>query len=156
MAALDGIVAGAGTVLSTDQVDRAVDAGAQFIVSPGLDPELVSYCLDMGVPTIPGIATASELQLAIKLGVHTVKFFPALHCGGAAAIKALSAPFPSARFVPMGGIAPDNITPYLTLPSLAAIGGSWMVKKDLIAAHQFDTIAALVADPVTLARSHTP
>lgn len=153
MASMPDMTVGAGTVVSVDQVKRAVDAGARFIVSPGFDPEIVSFCIGSKIPVMPGVSTASELQLAMKLGVTAVKFFPAEQCGGAATIKALSGPFPAAKFIPLGGVAADNMTQYLALSCVLAIGGSWMVKKELISTHAFDTITKLVAEAIALARN---
>lgn len=142
------MLVGAGTVLTAEQADRAIDAGARFIVSPGLNPATVRHCQQKGVPVFPGVSTASEIELALSLGISTVKFFPAEQAGGIAAIKALSAPFADMRFLPTGGIQPDNMNAYLAHPSVIACGGSWMVKKELIAARQFDHIEKLTAEAV--------
>ncbi|MCZ2822695.1 bifunctional 4-hydroxy-2-oxoglutarate aldolase/2-dehydro-3-deoxy-phosphogluconate aldolase [Modestobacter sp. VKM Ac-2977] len=134
MAARGDVVVGAGTVLTPEQVDRAVDAGATFVVSPGLSRPVVERCRERGVLALPGAVTATEVQAALELGVETVKFFPAATSGGAAAIAALAAPFPGVRFVPTGGIGPGTVQEYLDLPSVTAVGGSWMVPRDRIAA----------------------
>ncbi|MCR5098365.1 MAG: bifunctional 4-hydroxy-2-oxoglutarate aldolase/2-dehydro-3-deoxy-phosphogluconate aldolase [Lachnospiraceae bacterium] len=134
---------GAGTVLSTDQVDRAVAAGAQFIVSPGTNPEVVRYCVDRGVPITPGIVTPSEIELALSCGVDIVKFFPAEAAGGLSMIKAMAAPYVNVRFMPTGGISPANVRDYLRYDRIFACGGTWMVKKDLINEGRFDEIKRL-------------
>ncbi len=153
MSALPGMHVGAGTVLSVEQADRAIDAGAQFIVCPGIDSEIVTHCLRRTIPVIPGVSTATDIMLALKLGVSVVKFFPAEQFGGAATIKALSAPFPTVKFIPMGGINADNMDAYLKLPSVLAIGGSWMVRKELLAAREFDAVTRLVHDAIARTRA---
>jgi len=151
--AKDGrVLVGAGTVLTPAQVDEAVDAGARYVVSPGFSRAVVERCAARGVLALPGAVTATEVQAALEAGLSTLKFFPAETSGGAAAIKALSAPFGGVRFVPTGGIGPANLAEYLALPAVAAVGGSWMVPRDLIAAGRFDDVAALVADAVALTR----
>ncbi|MEX2549238.1 MAG: bifunctional 4-hydroxy-2-oxoglutarate aldolase/2-dehydro-3-deoxy-phosphogluconate aldolase [Nitriliruptoraceae bacterium] len=145
------ILVGAGTVLTPDQVDQAVAAGARFVVSPGLSRAVVERCREHGVLALPGVATASEIQAALELGIDTVKFFPAGTSGGAPAIVALAGPFRSVRFVPTGGIGPKNLHDYLSIPAVAAVGGSWMVPRDRLEAGDFDGIAQLVADAVSLA-----
>ena len=142
------MLVGAGTVLTTEQVDAAVKAGAKFIVSPGLNPVTVKYCQAKGVPVIPGIMTPSEIELALSLGLTEVKFFPAEAAGGVKMIKALSAPYGNVRFMPTGGIGPANMEDYLSFPKVFACGGSWMVKKDLIQAGAFDRITELCRQAV--------
>ena len=139
------ILVGAGTVLTPDQVDTAVDAGATFIVSPGLSRAVVTRCLERGVLAIPGAVTATEVQAALELGLHTVKFFPAESAGGPAAISALAAPFAGVSFVPTGGINATNIDSYLALPSVAAVGGSWMVPRSLVHSHDVAGLVDLIA-----------
>ncbi|MDN4476875.1 bifunctional 4-hydroxy-2-oxoglutarate aldolase/2-dehydro-3-deoxy-phosphogluconate aldolase [Demequina sp. SYSU T00192] len=151
MAARGDVLVGAGTVLTVDQVDRAVDAGASYVVSPGLSRAVVERCQEHGVAVLPGAVTATEVQAALELGLTTVKFFPAGTSGGAKAIAALAAPFGGVSFVPTGGIGPANLHEYLALPSVHAVGGSWMVPRDLVAAGEFDKVAALVAEAVALA-----
>ena len=129
---LPELTVGAGSVLTTDHVDQVVDAGARFVVSPGLHTPVVARCAELGVPTLPGVATASELMTAVNLGLNVVKFFPAGLLGGPAAIKALSAPFPMVSFLPSGGVGPDNLADYLSLPSVPSVSGSWMVDPALI------------------------
>ncbi len=140
----------AGTVLTTDQVDRAVDAGAKMIVAPGFNPRVVEHCLRLGVPVLPGCCTPSDIEAALSFGLDTVKFFPAQAAGGVAMLKALTAPYRMMRFVPTGGINADNVTDYLRLPCVAACGGSWMVKSDWIRAGAFDEITRVTAQAVAL------
>ncbi|WP_062525935.1 bifunctional 4-hydroxy-2-oxoglutarate aldolase/2-dehydro-3-deoxy-phosphogluconate aldolase [Demequina rhizosphaerae] len=151
MAARGDVLVGAGTVLTVDQVDRAVAAGASYVVSPGLSRAVVERCGEHGVPVLPGAVTATEVQAALELGITTVKFFPAGTSGGAKAIAALAAPFGGVRFVPTGGVGPANLHEYLALPSVHAVGGSWMVPKDLVSAHEFAKVRALVVEAVALA-----
>lgn len=146
------ILVGAGTVLTPEQVDQAVAAGASYVVSPGLSRAVVERCRERGVLALPGAVTATEVQAALELGVSTVKFFPAGTSGGAAAVAALAAPFGGVRFVPTGGIGPKNLADYLALPCVAAVGGSWMVPRDRIAAGDFEGIRALTAEAVALAQ----
>lgn len=142
---------GAGTVLSIDQVDRAVGAGAKFIVSPGFDPEVVDYCLAKNIPVFPGCVTPSEISQAVKRGLKVVKFFPAAQFGGVSTIKALTAPFVGLKIMPTGGVSIKNLAEYLECKSIIACGGSWMVKGDLIKAGEFDKIEELTREAVTLA-----
>ena len=147
-AAVPGMLVGAGTVLTTEQVDRAVGAGAKFIVSPGLNPKVVSYCREKGIPVIPGCSNPSDIEAALELGLDTVKFFPAEAMGGVKVLKALSAPYGSVRFMPTGGISASNLNDYLSLKNVVACGGSWMVKPELIASGDFGTITALSREAV--------
>lgn len=142
------MLVGAGTVLTIDQVNRAVKAGAKFIVSPGFDPEIVDYCLENNIPVLPGCITPSEVAQAVKRGLKVVKFFPAEQAGGLAMIKAMSAPYVNMKFMPTGGINADNLTSYLDFKKIIACGGSWMVKKDLVAAGKFDEITKLTRQAV--------
>ena len=137
------MIVGAGTVLTTEQVDRAVAAGAKFIVTPGLDPIIVKYCLEKNIPVTPGVVTPSELAQAYALGLRIVKFFPAEPSGGLPMIKALAAPYNMMQFMPTGGINPDNMVPYLKNDRVLAVGSSWMVKEELINNGEFDKITAL-------------
>ena len=125
---------GAGTVLTTEQVDRAVAAGAKFIVSPGFDPEVVDYCILKQIPVFPGCITPSEVAQAVKRGLKVVKFFPAVQFGGVSTIQALTAPYVGLKFMPTGGVNAKNLADYLQCKSIIACGGSWMVKSDLIKA----------------------
>jgi 2-dehydro-3-deoxyphosphogluconate aldolase/(4S)-4-hydroxy-2-oxoglutarate aldolase len=138
------LLVGAGTILTIEQADRAIDAGAQFIVAPGTNPKVVEHVLKRGLPMVPGVATPSEIELATSLGVEVLKFFPAETMGGVAAIKAFAGPFPAVRFLPTGGITPEILPDYLRLRSVVACGGSWMAPRDLLAAGRFDSIAALI------------
>ena len=147
------MVIGAGTVLTIDQVDRAVGAGAKFIVSPGFDPEIVDYCISKNIPVLPGCITPSEVTQAVKRGLEVVKFFPAEQFGGVATIKALAAPFTSVRFMPTGGISAKNLAAYLGFKKIIACGGSWMVKGDMVAAGEFDKIKEMTAEAVELVKN---
>ena len=143
---------GAGTVLTTEQVDRAVAAGAKFIVSPGFDPEIVDYCLKKEIPVFPGCITPSEVAQAVKIGLKILKFFPAEQFGGVATIKALAAPYTEIKFMPTGGVNAKNLESYLSCDKIVACGGSWMVKGDLVKAGEFDKIRALTAEAVALVK----
>lgn len=145
------MLVGAGTVLTTEQVDSAVEAGAKFIVSPGFDPEIVDYCLEKEIPVFPGCITPSEVAQAVKRGLRVVKFFPAEQFGGIATIKALSAPYVGLKFMPTGGISAKNLKEYLACKPIVACGGSWMVKKDLIQAGEFEKIKEMTKEAVALA-----
>jgi 2-dehydro-3-deoxyphosphogluconate aldolase/(4S)-4-hydroxy-2-oxoglutarate aldolase len=145
------MLVGAGTVLTPDQVDLAVDAGAAFVVSPGLSRSVVERCRERGVMALPGAVTATEIQAALELGITTLKFFPARASGGVEAVKALSAPFPGVRFVPTGGIDADDCAEYLRLPSVLAVGGSWMVPRKAIGDGDFDRIRELARAAVVAA-----
>ena len=147
------MLVGAGTVLTIDQVDRAVGAGAKFIVSPGFDPEIVDYCLDKQIPVFPGCVTPSELAQAVKRGLEVVKFFPAAQYGGVATIKALAAPYTMVKFMPTGGVSTKNLKDYLECDKILCCGGSWMVKGDMIKAGEFDKIKQLTQEAVELAHS---
>lgn len=141
---------GAGTVLTIDQVDRAVAAGAKFIVSPGFDPEIVDYCIEKDIPVYPGCITPSEVAQAVKRGLKVIKFFPAEQFGGVATIKALAAPYTGIKFMPTGGVSAKNLDSYLSCDKIVACGGSWMVKGDLVKAGKFDEITELVKEAVQL------
>ena len=160
IAALAGegdLLVGAGTVLTAAQAEAAVAAGASFIVSPGVSAAVVTWCRNAGVPVIPGVATPTDIQAALDLGIDVVKFFPADINGGLPAIKALAAPFADVKFVPTGGVSAQNLAAYLEHPSVLAVGGSWMVARSLIAGHDWDGITALVAAAVVIAgESRTP
>ncbi len=148
LAADPALTVGAGTVVGSAQVDQAVKAGARFIVTPGIDPEVVSRCRELGVPVIPGIATATEAMAALRQGVNTVKLFPAQALGGLEMLTALGAPFPSLRFVPTGGIQPAQLHHYVRHPSVLAVGGSWITPRELLAQRRFAEISRLAADAV--------
>ncbi len=140
---------GAGTVLTTEQVDRAVAAGAQFIVSPGFNPVVVKYCVDKDIPITPGISSPSEIEQALTFGLEAVKFFPAEASGGIAKIKAMAGPYTTMKFMPTGGINEKNLTSYLDFPKILACGGSWMVSDALINGGEFDRIRELTAAAVS-------
>ncbi len=148
------MLVGAGTVLTIDQVDRAVAAGAKFIVAPGLDEEIVKYCLEKDIPVCPGTQTASEMMKAIRLGLTHVKFFPAENAGGLAMIKAIGAALTALRFMPTGGINATNVVEYLKNDKIFCCGGSWMVKGDMIKAGQFDEIEKKVAEAVAIVKAN--
>lgn len=150
MSARGDILVGAGTVLTPAQVDLAVAAGASYIVSPGLSRAVVERCQEHSVLALPGAVTATEVQAALELGLTTVKFFPAGTSGGAPAIAALAAPFGGVRFVPTGGIGPANLHEYLAIGAVAAVGGSWMVPRAMVAAGNFAEITRLTAQAVAL------
>ena len=139
---------GAGTVLNAEQVDAAVEAGAKFIVSPGLNPRTVKYCIEKNVPVTPGTSSPSDIEQAIELGLEVVKFFPAEQSGGLAKIKAMAAPYVNMKFMPTGGINAKNLTDYLDFKKVIACGGSWMVPGDLINAGQWDKIEQLTREAV--------
>lgn len=147
------MLVGAGTVLTIEQVDRAVAAGAKFIVSPGFDPEIVDYCLEKQIPVFPGCITPSEVAQAVKRGMKVVKFFPAEQAGGVAMIKAMAAPYTMVKFMPTGGISAKNLKDYLSFNKILCCGGSWMVKGDLIKNGEFDKIKELTKEAVELAVS---
>ncbi len=143
---------GAGTVLTVEQADRAVDAGAKFIVSPGLNQKVVEYCLKKNYPITPGIMTPSELEIALGFGLDVVKFFPAENAGGLKMIKAISAPYTMMKFMPTGGINTTNVRDYLACDKILACGGSWMVKGDLINAGDFAKIQELTKEAAAIVK----
>jgi len=147
-----GALIGAGSVLRAEQVDQAVQAGARFIVTPGLSPAVLRACAEHAVPVIPGVATATEICAALDSGISTVKLFPAEPLGGLNLISALRGPFPDVRFVPTGGIGAELLPDYLACPAVAAVGGSWMASRSLIQQERFAEITALTADAVAVAR----
>ncbi len=144
------MVVGAGTVLTTEQADAAKSAGASFIVSPGLNPKVVKHCLSIGIPVIPGCANPSDIEVAIELGLDTVKFFPAEAAGGLAMLKAMSAPYGNIKFMPTGGLNESNILSYLAFDKIIACGGSFMVKDEYIKNKEFDKIRSLTEKAVKL------
>ena len=147
------MLVGAGTVLNIETAQRAIDAGATFLVTPGFSPRIVEFCLARNIAIIPGAGSATDLQLASEMGVSTVKFFPAEAIGGLKTLKVLAAPFTGIKFMPTGGITSDNLKSYLEFPPVIACGGSWMVARETIAAKQFDTIRSITAKAVELAQS---
>ena len=147
------MLVGAGTVLTTEQVDAAVKAGAKFIVSPGFDPEIVDYCIKKKIPVLPGCITPSEAARAVRRGLSVIKFFPAEQAGGLAFIKAMAAPYTSLSFMPTGGINPENVKKYLEYDRIFACGGSWMVKGKLITEGRFDEIEKLTREAAEIVKN---
>ena len=145
------MLVGAGTVLTTEQVDRAVAAGAKFIVSPGFDPEIVDYCMEKNIPVFPGCVSPSEVAQAVKRGLKVVKFFPAEQAGGLAMLKAMAAPYTMLKFMPTGGIKTKNLKEYLGFSKILCCGGSWMVKGDMIKNKEFDKITEMTREATELA-----
>jgi 2-dehydro-3-deoxyphosphogluconate aldolase/(4S)-4-hydroxy-2-oxoglutarate aldolase len=147
---LPQVLLGAGTILSTEQASQAVEAGAKFIVSPGFDPFVVDWCIEHQVPIMPGVATPTEISMALNRNLKVLKFFPAEVAGGVRALKAISGPFVGVKFVPTGGINPENLPDYLGLPAVHACGGSWLVKRKLISAGKFSEITSLTKEAVEI------
>lgn len=140
------MLVGAGTILNLDQCKLAIEKGAKFIVSPGFDAEVVSYCVENGIAVCPGCVTPTEIMAALKLGLKVVKFFPANVYGGLTAMKNLSAPFGGVKFLPTGGVNTENIKEYFSAPFIHAVGGSWICPKADIAAGNFEKITQLCLD----------
>lgn len=147
------ILTGAGTVTTLEQAKKARDAGAKFIVTPGISRAVIEYCRSEELPVYPGACTPSEIMQIMEYGLDVVKFFPAAQYGGLATVKALSAPFPALKFIPTGGVSESNLCEYLAFPKVLACGGSWMVRDDMIKAGDFKDITALVSKAVTLAQT---
>jgi 2-dehydro-3-deoxyphosphogluconate aldolase / (4S)-4-hydroxy-2-oxoglutarate aldolase len=145
------MIVGAGSVRTAEQVDQAIQAGARFVVSPGISDRVLDRCRDLGVPAVPGVATATEIMRALDAGVDVVKLFPAGLLGGPAGVRTLAAPFPTLRFVPTGGIGQSELADYLREPAVLAVGGSWMVAPHLLRAGHFDEIERLTRDAVMIA-----
>ena len=143
---------GAGTVLKTEQVDRAIKAGAKFIVSPGFNPKVVQHCIENMIPIVPGTQTPSEMEQALEFGLKVVKFFPAEQAGGLNMIKAVAAPYVDLKFMPTGGINAKNVRDYLAYKKIVACGGSWMVKKDLVNAGDWNGIGKLVREAAAIVK----
>lgn len=144
------MLVGAGTVVNVEQAQKALDAGASFLVSPGTSTAVIEFAIKNDIPIFPGTCTPSEVMTAMSYGLEVVKFFPAKQYGGLATIKALAAPFPSMRFMPTGGVNQDNIKEFLAFDKIIAVGGSWMVKDSLIKEGKFDEIERLTAEAVAL------
>ncbi len=142
------VLVGAGTVLTKKQVDRALDAGAKFVVSPGFNPEIVKYGLSKGALMLPGTATGGEMEQAMALGLDVVKFFPAEQNGGVEKLKALAGPYRNLRWMPTGGVNTKNMLDYLSFDQIVACGGTWMVKKDLIEGERWDEITRICKEAV--------
>jgi len=148
--AVPDMLLGAGTVLTPAQVDQALAAGAKYIVAPGLNPDVVRYCQSKNVPVLPGICTPSELEQGLALGLEALKFFPAEAAGGVNMLKALSGPYRGVKFMPTGGITQKNLNDYLSVKSVFACGGSWMVKDDLIESGDFAKITELTKEALSI------
>jgi len=146
------MIVGAGTVLTTEQADRAIDAGAKFIVSPGLNPKVTEYVLKKGVPMTPGVCTPTEVEAALQFGLDVVKFFPAEPSGGLKMIKAMAAPYVGLNFMPTGGISAANVREYLAYDRIVACGGSWMVSGALVKEGRFDEIENLVREAANIVK----
>lgn len=144
------LLTGAGTVLTIAQAEAAIAAGASFLVTPGFNPRIVDFCLEKGIPIIPGVNSPSQIEQGLERGLSLLKFFPAEASGGVKMLKALHGPYADVSFVPTGGIDASNVESYLQLSYVAAIGGTWMVKEDLIASGHYDKIAALCREAVEL------
>jgi 2-dehydro-3-deoxyphosphogluconate aldolase/(4S)-4-hydroxy-2-oxoglutarate aldolase len=152
-AARPDMAIGAGTVLDPATLDRAVDAGAAFIVAPGFSPAVVARAAERGVAMLPGVVTPTEIEMALAAGLRLVKFFPAEAAGGVRYLNAVAAPYRSVRFVPTGGVTPANLAEYLAVPAVAACGGTWIAPADAIRAHRWDDISRAAAESVAIARS---
>jgi 2-dehydro-3-deoxyphosphogluconate aldolase/(4S)-4-hydroxy-2-oxoglutarate aldolase len=152
----DDVIVGAGSVRSGQEAEQAVDAGARFVVSPGFSDAVVKRCGELDVPVLPGAATPTEIMRALDAGLEAVKLFPAALLGGPAAVRALAGPFPSARFVPTGGVGRADFAEYLRLPAVLAVGGSWMVAPELLQAGRFDEVQRLAREAMTLASEVRP
>lgn len=148
------LLLGAGTVLTVEQAKRAVGAGATFLVSPGFDPKVVDWCAVNAISILPGVATATEILMALDMGVTILKFFPAEALGGVRLLEALGAVFSGVRFVPTGGVTASNLAGYLQLPSVHAVGGTWIATAKAISAGAFDDITRLTSEAVAIVRSH--
>lgn len=153
LASHPGLLVGAGTVTTPAQVEQVVAAGADFVVSPGFSAAVVSECLRLGVSVLPGVATGTEIMMALDAGLKHVKFFPAEMSGGVAALSALSAPFSDVRLVPTGGITAGLVGSYVAHPAVLAVGGSWMVAPELLAGGRFDLVQTLAAEAAALGRA---
>ena len=146
------MIVGAGTVLTTDQADRAIDAGSKFVVSPGFNPKVTEYVLKKGVPMTPGVCTPTEIEAAMSLGLDVLKFFPAEPSGGLSMIKAVCAAYVNLQFMPTGGINANNVRDYLKYDRIVACGGSWMVNGKLISEGKFDEIEDLVREAASIVK----
>ena len=147
---LPELLVGAGTVLTIEQIKRAVAAGAKFIVSPGFNPKVVDYCIENDIPVTPGINSPTQIEMALERGINLVKYFPAEPSGGLTMLKSMSAPYTDVKFIPTGGINKNNLCSYLSNSKVHACGGSWMVKADLISSGKFDEVAKLTAEAISV------
>jgi Entner-Doudoroff aldolase len=152
-AARPDVLVGAGTVLNAAMVDKALEAGAEFIVAPGLNPAMVQHCMERGVAVVPGVATPTEIEAALALGIRLLKFFPAEASGGPGYLSAISAPYRGLRFMPTGGINPGNLASYLALPNVVCAGGTWIATADAIRNQRWDEITGLAAEAVRISRA---
>ncbi len=152
MTKVEGLTVGAGTVINPEQARRAVDSGATFLVSPGFSPSVAKFALENGVPFVPGVNNSTTIMAALDLGFETLKFFPAVASGGLPVVKALSAPFPSVKFVATGGIGPANLAEWISNPALASVGGSWMITRKDVAERNFSAITELSAQAMEIVR----
>lgn len=152
MARRGDILVGAGTVLKVDQVKAAVDAGARFMVSPGFNPKVVGYCVDNRIPMTPGVCTPSDIEAALDFGLAVLKFFPAEAFGGLPALKAMSGPYTTVKFIPTGGISPKNLAEYLGFSKVLACGGTWVAKTGLISGGKFEEIVRNAREAVEIVR----
>ena len=151
-----GMLVGAGTVLTPTQADAALSAGAAFAVTPGFNPRVVDHCLSRGLPIVPGMNSPSQVEQGLERGLRLLKFFPAEISGGVKMLKALHGPYAEVSFLPTGGVEPANLASYLALPYVAAVGGSWMVKEELLLAGRWSEVSALCAEAARLAASLRP
>ena len=152
MADRGDILVGAGTVLKVDQVKAAVDVGAKFMVSPGFNPKVVAYCVENDIPITPGISTPSDIEAALEFGLEVLKFFPAGAFGGLKTLKAMSGPYTTVKFIPTGGVSPQNLVDYLSFEKVLACGGTWVAKSALISEGKFDQILANAKEAVELVK----
>jgi len=150
------LLVGAGTVLTAEQADAAAEAGAAFLVAPGSNPDVIAAARRLGIPMVPGVCTPSEIERTLADGLDVLKFFPAEVCGGVAFLKAVAPVYPTVRYIPTGGIGPGNLPAYLALPQVLACGGSWMVRRELIEAGDFEAIRRSAAEAVALVRAARP
>ena len=150
---LPALCVGAGTVLTIAQVNQAVDAGARFIVAPGFNPRIVDYCIDRDIPVFPGVNSPSQVEMGLERGLKVLKFFPAEASGGLKMLKAMAAPYGEVRFMPTGGINPDNLTDYLSFDRIIACGGTWIATAALIEEARFDEISRRVAEVLAIIRN---
>ncbi|MFW6388228.1 MAG: bifunctional 4-hydroxy-2-oxoglutarate aldolase/2-dehydro-3-deoxy-phosphogluconate aldolase [bacterium] len=144
------VLVGAGTVLSIQQVQQAMEAGASFIVTPGFNPRVVEYCVANDIPVTPGVSNPTDVEAALEYALDILKFFPAGAAGGTAMLKALAGPYGGVGFIPTGGVKPDNLADYLELANVVAVGGSWMVPSDAIKNGDFEKVARLTREAVEL------
>jgi len=156
MARREDILVGAGTVLKVDQVKAAVDVGARFMVSPGFNPKVVGYCVENDITITPGICTPSDIEAALDFGLEVLKFFPAAAFGGLKTLKAMSGPYTTVKFIPTGGISPDNLLEYLQFPKVLACGGTWVAQSSLISEGKFDEIVKNAREAVAIVNKLSP